>query len=60
MTSKYKQIDTRDCSLYVFKYFLENFKDKHVNIDELKFQTTYDENGVSLSNFDKIINLYNW
>ncbi|MCU9935879.1 cysteine peptidase family C39 domain-containing protein [Mycoplasmopsis cynos] len=58
--NEFKQIDQKDCSLYVFKYFLHYKEGINISIDELKLQTKYQVNGISLEDFNQSIMNQNW
>ncbi|WP_025755099.1 Mbov_0121 family peptidase domain-containing ABC transporter [Mycoplasmopsis cricetuli] len=54
-----KQIDSKDFSLIVLQYFIKNKLNKNTDINKLKLETTYLENGINLSELDRIANNYN-
>ncbi|WP_036464883.1 Mbov_0121 family peptidase domain-containing ABC transporter [Mycoplasmopsis sturni] len=52
------QFDSRDCSLYVFKYFYEHFYNQTLDINDLKNNITYKDNGIALSDLKDFIQSY--
>ncbi|SJZ48534.1 Mbov_0121 family peptidase domain-containing ABC transporter [Mycoplasmopsis verecunda] len=55
-----KQVDTRDCSLYVLKWFYDRNYISPININELKLNAKYTEKGISIPDFETICNSYNF
>ncbi|WP_041351972.1 Mbov_0121 family peptidase domain-containing ABC transporter [Mycoplasmopsis synoviae] len=49
-----KQFDSRDCSLYVLKYFYNHFYSHNVNINDLKINAIYSDSGIKLTDLHNI------
>ncbi|WLP85732.1 Mbov_0121 family peptidase domain-containing ABC transporter [Mycoplasma seminis] len=49
---KRKQFDIRDCSLYVLKWFYDKYHINAVDINELKLNAKYSENGIAIPDFE--------
>ncbi|MGZ9755470.1 Mbov_0121 family peptidase domain-containing ABC transporter [Mycoplasma sp. 246B] len=56
----YKQIDSRDCSLYVFIHLANKYYNEQYDINQLKLNVSYDEEGISLFHFQKTLSQYQY
>lgn len=54
-----KQFDSRDCSLYVLKYFYNHFYSHNVNINDLKINAIYSDSGIKLTDLHNIATNFN-
>ncbi|MFV8418745.1 Mbov_0121 family peptidase domain-containing ABC transporter [Mycoplasma sp. Sp33II] len=57
---KEKQVDVRDCSLFVLKWFYDHFNFNSIDITELKLNAKYTENGISIPDFETLAKNYNF
>ncbi|WP_041594003.1 Mbov_0121 family peptidase domain-containing ABC transporter [Mycoplasma crocodyli] len=49
-----KQFDSKDCSLYVIKYFYDKFYDSNLPISKLKANSTYSSEGIKLNSVKEL------
>ncbi|WP_027120720.1 Mbov_0121 family peptidase domain-containing ABC transporter [Mycoplasmopsis lipofaciens] len=54
-----KQIDQKDCGLYVLQYFIKKYTKSRLDIDYLKMIADYGADGISLSSLASIAKKYN-
>ncbi|WP_027332742.1 Mbov_0121 family peptidase domain-containing ABC transporter [Mycoplasmopsis gallinarum] len=49
-----KQNDIKDCGLHVLKFFIKKLQNKDVDINYLKINSSYNENGINLFNLKEL------
>ncbi|MFV8414163.1 Mbov_0121 family peptidase domain-containing ABC transporter [Mycoplasma sp. Z707] len=55
-----KQIDIRDCSLFVLKWFYDRYNLNSIEISELKLNAKYTEKGIAIPDFESLASNYNF
>ncbi|WP_416756014.1 cysteine peptidase family C39 domain-containing protein [Mycoplasma aquilae ATCC BAA-1896] len=55
-----KQIDIRDCSLFVLKWFYDRYNLNSIEISELKLNAKYTEKGIAIPDFEALASNYNF
>ncbi|MHA3795859.1 Mbov_0121 family peptidase domain-containing ABC transporter [Mycoplasma sp. VS31B] len=57
---KEKQVDIRDCSLFVLKWFYDRNNINSIDINELKLNAKYTDTGISIPDFEALAQNYSF